>query len=395
MLRSLDADYAGAKIESISLTGDKAKPGTIQFTQSTGEKRDLSIADLVRADLQPGVGRSAADRMPDNAMAVLLTNGEWLAGVISGGDKRDLRIALVGIGELSIPLRNVRAIVSPVGRAKQNLVSLEHSLLSVAPAPAEGEAASSDTVRLANGETLVGTIIEVNGQGLLVSAPSGKLNVGFDVLTVAELSNPADPAVSADSPVLAWVDLSNGSRLLASRLDWKNGALSLTRTGSSAAIKPAPEFAQVLSIETVNGRWRWLDSLTPLLAEHRPFLTVKWPARFGVNVAGGPIKVGGREYGHGIGVHSASKVIYEVKGATRFHCVGGFDASAGPNAEVTVEAWLDGERVLERKAYKFADSPVAIDLPLKGAQKLELRVEFGPNGDIQARFDWADAAVIY
>lgn len=201
-----------------------------------------------------------------------------------------------------------------------------------------------------------------------------------------------DSLVGKDHPVAACVELASGSRLLAGKLEWKGGTVRITRPGSDAPLAVAE--AQVCSIEIINGRWQWLDSLTPLLSEHRPFLTVRWPTRFGVNVAGGPLRLGATTYTHGLGVHSSSMVIFETNKAQRFHCLAGVDAGAGGLACVDIQVRLDGRAVLEKKGLRATDDPVTIDLPLNGAQKLELRVDYGANGDVQDRFNWADAALV-
>ena len=38
--------------------------------------------------------------------------------------------------------------------------------------------------------------------------------------------------------------------------------------------------------------------------------------------------------------------------------------------------------------------PRAVRIDVSGAHTLKLRVDFGGNGDVRDRFDWADAALI-
>ncbi len=102
----------------------------------------------------------------------------------------------------------------------------------------------------------------------------------------------------------------------------------------------------------------------------------------------------GQLFDHGLGVHSASRVVFDLDGAERFRCTAGLDASAGPFAEVDVQVLVDGRVEFEKKGLKLSDGPMPIDVRTTGGQKLELRVGFGANGDVQDRFNWADAALI-
>jgi len=340
----------------------------------------------------PDREQSPSDRMPDNATAVLLTDGEWLAGLVRGGDERRVLVSVVGLGEIPVPLRRVRGLVAPLGRVGRNLAQLERSLLSEKPdRPRETQGGANDTLQLANGETISGTVVTIDEKGLTVQGPLGAVTVKLDVLTVAWLVNPL-PSRPADPPVAAWVELVNGSRLLASRLSWSAHTIRVTRPGGGRAMLIPDE--QVAAVEILNGRWRWLDLQTPLLAEHNPFLTIRWPARFGVNAVGGPIRIGEKPYRHGIGVHSSSRLVFAIEKASRFHCLAGLDAAAGPLADVDVQVLLDGQVKYQKKSVTLSDGAIPINLDVRGAQKLELRVDFGANGDVQDRFDWADAALI-
>lgn len=396
-IRTVDKRFAGATDIALTLSskhnrdGSVLQSGQIEFLAG-GTRSKLGIGEIVRVDLRPG-SKTAVERMTDNAIALLLCNGEWLVGLVSGGDARNVTMLMLGVGEVAVPLRSIRGIVAPTGRAGQSLVQVERALLAERPVPAPGQPAVSDVLRLANGETVLGTIVQINANGCVVQGPMGQLTIDFDVLTLAEVANPVEQISGPAMPLMAWIELANGSRLLASSLEFRKNSMKLQRLAGEADMNlPAGD---IHAVEVINGRWRWLDNIRPLLDEHRPFLTVRWPSRFGVNVVGGPLRIGGQSYSYGIGVHSASRLIFDVKGGSRFYCEAGLDISAGPLADVDVYVLLDGKVAMEHKSASAGAKPIVIDLPLNGAQKLELRVEFGANGDVQDRFNWADAAIIH
>jgi hypothetical protein len=267
-------------------------------------------------------------------------------------------------------------------------------MLSDGPAATAPDAAIEDILRLTNGEVVRGMIVAVGPKSLSVTGALGEVNLDLSVLASAKLSNPL-PGPVADRPPTAWVELAEGSCLWADRVKLAGDSLELGRVAADDDRPLVIRLKNVAAVEVRDGRWRWLDATGPLIAEHQPFMTIRWPVQFGANVLGGPLKIGSQTYAHGLGVHSASRVVYDIGGASRFHCLAGLDASAGSLADVDIQVLVDGKVRLHRKKVQPSDRPIAIDLDVAGGRQLELRVDFGANGDVQDRFNWADAALVH
>ena len=110
---------------------------------------------------------------------------------------------------------------------------------------------------------------------------------------------------------------------------------------------------------------------------------------------GGPLTVAGEAFERGIGVHSRSSLIFEIKGAYReFVTSFGMDDDSGPVADVTVVILVDGQKRFEKAHIRpgMLHGPVRLDVAKAG--RLELIVDFGDNGDLQDRFDWIGTGLI-
>ncbi len=115
----------------------------------------------------------------------------------------------------------------------------------------------------------------------------------------------------------------------------------------------------------------------------------------GRTVMGNAISLGGKEYVHGIGTHSASEAILEVNGAaTRFEAVVGVDDETKGKGSVTFEVWADGKLVSDSGVMKGGETPKAVSVDVSGAKRLFLLVSDGGDGTAIDHADWAGATII-
>ncbi len=116
----------------------------------------------------------------------------------------------------------------------------------------------------------------------------------------------------------------------------------------------------------------------------------------GENAAGDGRKlaIGGTTYARGLGVHADSAaVVYLGKQCSSFTAAVGVDDEVGAGGSVVFEAWADGSRVWSSPRLTGADGPAAVNLPLAGVARLELRVTDGGDGNAADHADWADAVL--
>jgi D-alanyl-D-alanine carboxypeptidase len=173
-------------------------------------------------------------------------------------------------------------------------------------------------------------------------------------------------------------------RYLTSRVH--NGGVAAPKLATSSQPPQVPPMPDV-----------WLDALPPLKA------TVGF-GRFQVNQTGEgqPLVLDGDVYAHGLGVHAASKVVYELKPSyERFVARVGAEERAGWRASVVAKVYLDGTLVEQSPLLRAGEAPWSIDVAISrrlrsGAapRKLRLVITDGGNGINSDRCDWVNAGFI-
>lgn len=103
------------------------------------------------------------------------------------------------------------------------------------------------------------------------------------------------------------------------------------------------------------------------------------------------LTIGGVVYEKGLGAHAPSSVVYALDGQCRqFLSDVGVDAGQGGKGRVDFRVLVDGvERFAAER--RGTDGALPVNLDLQGAQRIELRVDAGPEGNGNDHADWAGA----
>ncbi|MBN1513235.1 MAG: NPCBM/NEW2 domain-containing protein [Phycisphaerae bacterium] len=321
--------------------------------------------------------------LAEQGLVFELANGDRLSGQVLAFKNDRVQVETSSLGPVQVPLGAVLRL---------------SARRSDEPAPGAAESLSAahredDIVLLNNGDTAAGLIAVIDAEGIVLETPGGENRIPLDRVAVAVLV--PDPTPPGHGPV-ALLTLRDGTRLTAGAAQWQGasdtrGTLDVSLWDSRVAVP----FDEVRQIEIRGGRWTWLSQLVPSDYVHTPMLSLAWPWRADRNVLGKPLRVAGRTFEHGLGVHSECTLQYALDGEYEsFVTCFGLDDDSGPYAAVDVEIRVDGRTRLERKGIGPGPlhGPTRIDL--KGAQALELFVGFGANGAIQDRFDWIKSGLV-
>ena len=108
------------------------------------------------------------------------------------------------------------------------------------------------------------------------------------------------------------------------------------------------------------------------------------------------MRLNGREFPKGLGMHSRSTATFELSGGYQsFRSIVGLDGSTTGigTAECSIE--VDGRRVWSEHRLQRGQS-IEISLPkeLTNAKRLTLLVDFGEQGDMQDHVNWCDAVLL-
>src|SRR5262249_47929596 len=100
----------------------------------------------------------------------------------------------------------------------------------------------------------------------------------------------------------------------------------------------------LVALYVFQGRAVYLSDLKPRRYEHTPYLDVAWPYVADGSVAGRMLRVGGSVYDKGLGLHSASRLTYDLAGGyRRFEALVGLDDRSGRGGSARVQVLLDGK----------------------------------------------------
>ncbi len=120
--------------------------------------------------------------------------------------------------------------------------------------------------------------------------------------------------------------------------------------------------------------------------------------RFGQSCMETPLRLGPREFHHGLGTHANSEIVLHLpEGARTFRAVVGVDNNydtGGVRGSVQFRIEVAGREVLHTPTLRgsSAPQPVEVDLPA-GTRELVLKVDTTPDGPAYDQADWADARV--
>jgi len=117
----------------------------------------------------------------------------------------------------------------------------------------------------------------------------------------------------------------------------------------------------------------------------------------GKSISGGPLRIGGTTYQHGIGTHSPSSLLIVLDGkATRFKAKVGVDDFANPErASVEFKLTGDGRQLWTSGLLKGGKPAIACDVDLAGIHALQLSVTDGGNGNDSDHADWIEPVITY
>ena len=152
----------------------------------------------------------------------------------------------------------------------------------------------------------------------------------------------------------------------------------------------------VASIRFVSQRVAYLADLKPTAVNQYGFFDKGFPYRLNRSVAGGPLRLGGRVYRTGLGLHSYAKLTYKLDGAyTSFVAVVGIDDSVHPNGDARLIFLGDGKELIPKLRLTGRDKPQTVRVKLKGVREFTIKAGFGAdNLDVSDHVNIAAARLI-
>ena len=290
--------------------------------------------------------------------------------------------------EFALPLESVRGVSLSLPHARERRDAIAAWLLDRKEA--------RDELRLFNGDVLSGEVTRWRDGTVTLKRIGNEITL--PIADVRDIGFNPELLALPESKELCWlVSLKDGSRvtLLASKSRVDGETLKATHVSGVSWDIP---FSSVCECRVLRGRAVFLSDLIPLETKHTPFLpgSRAWALQRDRSVAGRPLRLGGREFPKGLGMHSRSTVTYDLAGKYRaFHAIVGLDDTTIGEGTAACAVEVDGQRVFEEPALSRAKGPQRLPIiDVTGAKRLTLTVDFGELGDSQDHVDWGDAVLL-
>ena len=358
------ADFAEQHARQLTFDDNGAR-----FKSPTGAEQSLAWDQFLQAE------RDGASTRPGGPLTLHLVGGDRIAGSPVSLEGETLKWKSALAGELSLPMRQF----SFIGRGDRQ-----------PPRDGAATAPTEDSVTLANGDTVRGIVTTIGGKEVTVQSAGADAPSAVPLESVVAVQFAVAAPAEGDSQRAFRVKLTDGSVLTGSSVKLGGDQLTLALT-SGQRVVPASE---IVSIEQANGPVAWLSSLPPAESIHTPLFETIRPARMDRTVRGDPIRFGDRTFTRGIGVHSRSVIAWPLDGTYKtFRTQYAIDGEL-PYANVTVRIRLDDKVVHERADFTAGELSNVVQVPLEGAKRLVLEVDYGKTYDVQDRFNWIEPALL-
>ncbi|HZN37563.1 MAG TPA: NPCBM/NEW2 domain-containing protein [Planctomycetota bacterium] len=356
----------GTTLLATELTGDPAQGVEVV---AAGMRRRVAAGELLAVHGAP----AKIAELP----AAYLCGGEVVRGVVAGGDATGDHLELLSpvLGRVSIAVDRI-AVLAAAGVARPTLLELPEGV---------GEALY---LRAQVGYDLVaGTLHQFGEQGVKFQPAAGAARwyaaTEFVALRIADAAPRSGPA-----PVQLLTRTGDRLGITVRKLTTKvvqceleGGAVVDLRLSDLACLSFA-------------GVGTFLSDLKPSEVAESGFEgDVVYPWQRDHAALGGPLLAGGRAHGKGLGVHSRSRLSFQVpEGCERFWTRVGLDDSAAElrvQANADVRVLVNGKLVFERLGLAAGRAPQDTGaLPVKPGDTLTLEADFGHGRELGDRIDW-------
>ncbi|MEM7232596.1 MAG: NPCBM/NEW2 domain-containing protein [Planctomycetota bacterium] len=371
------------------LSGEEI-PGALRDIQAGGLSVGSRKEPIPQFELQE-IRLSKAETAPPRRKAserplVRFRTGETVSARIVAVAEEQSTLRVGGVGDLQVPLEILQAFRLREVHPKDPL--FEEDL--------EKEPPKSDTVyvRRSNLLRVTGTFRGLTDEHLLIERGGRVRRLKRNLVQGVILAPLASRAPNADPPAV--LDYRGLGQLPAHLVgvtkkdDGKLRALQVKFPGSKTTqLLP---FDGLERISFASDRVVFLSTLTPTKTTEVAVVGKALAHRKDRSVDGGPLKMAGRTYRKGLGVHSRCVLEYALVGQYQsFAAVIGLDDSSEGRGSVTFRVFADEKPIFEKEV-NGKDDPIPLSLSVSEVNSLRLEVDFGKDGlDTGDHADWASA----
>lgn len=325
-------------------------------------------------------GAAAAGPAPEGAIQFTLADGSRFAGTIGESSGRAFGVLLAGLGEGRLSLDMIATVqrtgLAPAAQSRVDAMFAE-------PADEDDRCL---VLRGDEGQVLRGRLAAIDAQHVGFEWSGRQVSASWARVAALRMARPAPRQASCR------VVLSDGSVVAGLVAGGDADAIELR---SSAFEGLAIPWARIERIECSSDRIAWLSNLEPVRYEFEPWFRKTWEYRLNEDFDGRRIRVAGREYAHGICMHSQSSLAFVIGGRFRqFACRVGLLERMGTRGDVNVRVLGDGRPLWEHVGLRGGNGPEDLLVDVTGVHELLLIVEFGRDLDLSDEVGWVQPRLI-
>ncbi len=397
-----DPEFAARLLDGTTVRGrikQLTPEGALELIEPKSDAKAEAKADAKAAGARGGASRTFELRKVFKLTRVEMpptTPAEGPIVLFPDGDRLNHTL-LEATGETSLEARSD----SSIGNIKIPIDALFALILT---APAEAEALDDlvsglraepprggESALLANGDRVRGGFLALTDKEVKMQADAGALSLErAGVVAVA-----FDPKLTRyPRPSGVWLELTmvDGSRLGVREARFDEGQIAATTRFGVAIRVPLVELTR---IQVRSPEVEFLSERKPDFETYAAYVGPTRGYRRDATVDGKALRLNGQEFDHGLGTQSRTYLAYRLKpGDVRLQATVGVDDRAGPLGNVVFRVLVDGKPRFVSPPMSSRETPLAVDLDLRGARNIILTTEFGQRGDVRDLGDWADARLV-
>lgn len=357
----------------------------VVHVEAAGTKSSVNLNEIRAIDVAQDNSTTASEpvsRITAGAASCHLTDGGRVSGRLRSRVPRSIRIDPVWSTTLTIPFEGLRAVRFgfPDNAAEKELA-----------ARMIAEPSARDLLIVAKDDkpvVLPGALEGLGPRNWVFRLPSRLQKAPLDKAYAVVLgAAPGAPGKRPEHFFLTGGDHFTG--------DIRGATAESMQIRSAAFGDLQLAWTQITRLEIRSPLVTWLADAKFKSQTVKSALGVDWSPRANLNVTGGPIKLGGRTFVRGLGVHGTTSVSYELDGKqSRLQATIGIDDAMAKRGSVVFRVLGDGRELFKSEILRGGAKPVDISVDISGVKLLELSTDAADGLDLGDHANWADLRMI-
>ena len=337
------------------------EPGGSLAFQTVNGKREVSAGNLVRW---------GALAEPDRPPLFLLHDGTLLVAGILEVTESQVALDSDTLGLVRLPREQLAGMVLQLPARNVDRDRLLDDAV-------DNDEETTRVVML-NGDQMRGELVEFDDRSVVLRTAVGPVKLKFE--RISTLGFPSRDQAGKPVPGKSTVvGLEDGSRVAAKEIAIDDAETVLTTVGG---LSWKTDHKAIVFLQPTSPRIVYLSDLTRSGYRHVPFLDRTWRFQNDRNVLGGLMRCGGRIHLKGLGMHTAARISYvPPEGSELLQGSVGVDDATEGMGSVRFRVFVDGDEKYVSPTVRGHERPILISVDVKGAQRVDLVVDFADRAE--------------